>query len=130
MTVKEEKDRDGSVQRFGKRVGWKSQMRQLLGNMWCNVILKKKKLLLVTEVGIVLVVSAQVSMVRGRGTKEDGGRQVVSSVFEELVHLTWNTRLNGHSVTFKKQAKPKKARFTSLQMFVQVSLLQVMQLHM
>ncbi len=57
------------------------------------------KLLLVAEVGTVLVVSAQVSIVGGRRTEEDGRRQVVSSVFKELVHLAGDTGLNGHSVT-------------------------------
>lgn len=49
------------------------------------------------------VVSAQVPIVRGCGTEEDGGRQVVPFVFEELVHLTGDARLNGHSVTWTTQ---------------------------
>lgn len=61
------------------------------------------KLLLVAEVGTVLVVSAQISIVGGCGTEEDGRRQVISSVFEELVHLAGHTRLDGHSVTLKIQ---------------------------
>lgn len=56
------------------------------------------KLLLVTKGSIVLVVSAQVSIVRGCGTEEDGRRQVILSLFDELVSLTGHTRLNGHSV--------------------------------
>ena len=59
------------------------------------------KRLLVTEVGIVCVVSAQVPIIRGCGTEEDGRRQVIASVLEELVHLTGHARLDGHSVTYK-----------------------------
>lgn len=53
---------------------------------------------LVTEVGIVLVESAQVSVVWGRGAEEDGRRQVVAAVFEELVHLSGHSWLNGYPV--------------------------------
>lgn len=59
----------------------------------------EKKLVLVTEVGTVLVVSAQVPIVGGCGTEEDGGRQVVSAIFEELIHLAGHAGLDGHSVT-------------------------------
>lgn len=54
---------------------------------------------LVTEVCIVLVESAQVSVVWGRGAEENGGRQVVATVFEELVHLPGHARLNGYPVS-------------------------------
>lgn len=53
---------------------------------------------LVTKVGTVLVESAQVSVVRGCGAEEDGGRQVIASIFEELVHLSGHARLHGYSV--------------------------------
>lgn len=56
-------------------------------------------MLLVAEVGVMLVVSAQVSVIGGCGAEEDGGRQVVSSVFEELVHLTGDAGFDGHPVT-------------------------------
>lgn len=59
------------------------------------------KLLLVAEVGVVFVVSAKVSIIRGGGTEEDGRREVVFASFEVLVHLTWDTRLDGHSVALK-----------------------------
>lgn len=57
------------------------------------------KALLVTEVGTVLVVLAEVSIIGGRGTEEDGGRQVIPSIFYILIHLAGHARLNGHSVT-------------------------------
>lgn len=56
-------------------------------------------MLLVAEVGIVFVVSAQISIIWRCGAEEDGGRQIISSIFEELVHLTGNAGFNGHSVT-------------------------------
>ena len=59
------------------------------------------KKLLVTEVGTVLVVLAEVSIIGGRGTEEDGGRQVIPAVFYLLVHMAGHARLNGHSVTWK-----------------------------
>lgn len=59
---------------------------------------KTMRWLLVAEVGTVLVISAQVSIVWRRGAEEDGGRQVIASAFEELVHLAGHTGLNGHSV--------------------------------
>lgn len=55
--------------------------------------------LLVTEVGIVSVVTAQVAIIRRCGTEKDGGGQVIAAIFEELIHLTRYTRLNSHSVT-------------------------------
>lgn len=61
------------------------------------------KLLLVTKVCIVLVESAQISIVRGCGTEKDGRRQVIPSPFKELVHLAGHARLNGHSVPYKIQ---------------------------
>lgn len=67
-------------------------------------------MVLVTEVGTVLVVLAQISIVRRCGTEEDGGRQVITSVFEELVHLTGHTRLNGHSVTLKNTSINKQVK--------------------
>lgn len=60
-----------------------------------------KKQILVAEVGVVSVISAQVSIVRRRGTEEDGGGQVILSSFEELIRVTGHTRLNGHPITWK-----------------------------
>lgn len=71
------------------------QMRQLR-NWWCNL---GKTLVLVTEVGTVCVIATEVSIIRGCGTEEDSGRQIIASSLEELVHLTGHTRLNSHSVT-------------------------------
>lgn len=56
---------------------------------------------LVAEVGVVFVVSAEVSIIRGCGAEEDGRRQVVFPGFEVLVHLPWDTGLDGHSVSLK-----------------------------
>lgn len=46
-----------------------SENRQLLCNLWCN-----GKLLLVTKVCIVFIESAQISIIGGCGTEEDGRR--------------------------------------------------------
>lgn len=56
---------------------------------------------LVTEVGTVCVVSAQVSIIRRRGAEEDGRRQVVTAVFEKLIHLSGNAWLNRHPVAWR-----------------------------
>lgn len=65
--------------------------------------MEQKQHLLITEVCIVLVESAQVAVVRGRGAEKNGGRQVVAAIFEELVHLSGNAGLNGDSVPLKVQ---------------------------
>lgn len=72
------------------------------GAMFCNFSCQnvhRHDASLVTEVCIVLVESAQVAVVRRRGAEEDGRRQVVAAVFEELVHLSGNAWLNGHPVS-------------------------------
>lgn len=87
--------------RYRKRINVKvkqERCRQRSGSYWV-IACAKPALLLVTEVGTVLVVSAQVSIIRWRGTEEDSRRQVVAPVFEELIHLTGNTWLNRYSVT-------------------------------
>lgn len=67
----------------------------------CGSMVRTDKLLLVAEVGIVFVVSAKVSIIRGCGTEEDGRREVVFPSFEVFVHLTWDTRLDGHSISLE-----------------------------
>lgn len=67
----------------------------------CGSKISTDKLLLVAEVGIVFVISAKISIIRGCGTEGDGRREVVFPSFEVLVHLTWDTRLDGHSVSLK-----------------------------
>lgn len=76
----------------------RKNVKVMQGSWQPQVQRKAQSNLLVTKVGVVRVESAQVSIVRGCGAEEDGGRQVVLSSFEVFVHVTGHTRLNGHSV--------------------------------
>lgn len=60
---------------------------------------------LVAVAGTVLVVAAQVAVIRWRCAEEDGGRQVIAARFAELVHLPGDTRLDGHTVTCQGESR-------------------------
>lgn len=61
--------------------------------------------LLVAVACTVLVVAAQVPVVRGCCAEEDGRGQVVAPSFAELIHFPWDTRLDGHTVTCQGESK-------------------------
>lgn len=52
-----------------------------------------------------LVVAAQVPVVRGCCTEEDGRGQVVAPSFAEFIHFPWDTRLDGHTVTCQDEIR-------------------------
>lgn len=85
--------------RHSKR--WMRTQESLISQLWHKTLQSLKNQSLVTEVGVVRVISAQVSIIWRRGTEEDGGRQIIAPFFEKLIHLTGHTRLNGHSVTWE-----------------------------
>lgn len=61
---------------------------------------------LVAEVSVVCVVSGQVSVIGWCGTEEDGGGQVITSCFEELIHVAGHARFNGYPITWKVTISP------------------------
>lgn len=55
---------------------------------------------LVAEVSAVLVEAAEVPIIWGRGTEEDGWRQIVSADLAEFIYFSGNARLDGDPISW------------------------------
>lgn len=70
-----------------------------------HVSLQRVQDWLVAVAGTVLVVAAQVPIIRRRCTEEDGWRQVVAASFAELICFSRDTRLDGHTITCQGESR-------------------------
>lgn len=50
-----------------------------------------------------LIKAAEVPVIRGRGTEEDGWRQIVSANLAEFIHFSQSARLDGNTIPWRRK---------------------------